>query len=125
MTTAMAVQMMNRGTRFSIKVGPASSQSSLATAATRLEVLGGAVLRSRFVVSLPSGIVSGAELIFLLIEHFAAAIDPIICLRPRGACPVANELASLFGLGQQSLASLIPGARSIQHPSHRTYSQTR
>src|SRR5690349_19784892 len=104
MITAMAVQMMNRGTRLSIKVSPASVLIGAAPARKALQILGGAVFRSGFVVSLAARVVSRAELVFLLVQHIAAAIHPVVGLRTSVIGASAHVFPALFRLGKQCFA---------------------
>src|SRR5437660_5993104 len=99
MMTAIAVQMMNRGTRFSIRVVPLGCRGCQLRR-KELQVLGGAILRGGFVIGLAPGIIGSAELILLLIEDFAATIDPVIGLGPCGTRAIGHIFPAFFGLGE-------------------------
>jgi hypothetical protein len=66
-------------------------------------------------IRLPSGLVRGPELLFLLIQYFTAAIGPTRGLIPRLPGAITNELAAVLGSRAQRLPGFVAGAWSIQH----------
>src|ERR1700676_43731 len=59
---------------------------------------------SRLVIRLAAGLVSGAELLLLLIEHVAPAVYPFIRLFARTASLLARLLATFLRLGAKHIA---------------------
>src|ERR1019366_2489248 len=74
--------------------------------------------RGRLVIGLTAGLVSVAELVFLLVDHFASAIHPVTGLF---ACPpsgLTRAFAAFLRFGANYVACFIAGARRIQHTDY-------
>src|SRR5277367_5391299 len=69
--------------------------------------------RGRLAISLTAGLVCRAESLFLLIEHIAAALHPVICLFAGPASLLSSALAAFLRLGTKHVAHFIAGARRI------------
>src|ERR1035438_1022600 len=81
--------------------------------------------RSRLVISLTSGFVSVAKLLFLLIDHIASAIDPIVGLFARPARLVTRAIGALLRLGADYIPRLVARLGGIQHTDCGSYAETR
>src|ERR1035441_3332135 len=80
---------------------------------------------SRLVIGLPSGFVSVAKLLFLLIDHIASAIDPIIGLFARPARLLTRAIGALLRLGADYVPRLVACLGGIQHTDYGSYAETR
>src|SRR6266550_7112029 len=111
-TTAIAVTMMNRGTRFSIKLDLRyrSRRRAIRRRTRWLQVLGGRIFARRLVVCLSARVVGSPELIFLLVQNVASTIDPFLGLRTYVVCSRANVVAALFCSRTQRFPGLVAGA---------------
>src|ERR1035437_1813193 len=100
---------------------------------TNLELLGSLLgtlgrfwpSRGRLVIGLTARPVSGAELLFLLVEPAAAAIPPVARLF---ACPTSlgpRSLAAFLRLGTNGIAGFIAGAGRVQHADYCSHTATR
>src|SRR6266851_3462651 len=79
----------------------------------------------RLVICLTPGLVSGAELLFLLIEHVASAIHPVTRLFACPASLLPRSLGAFLRLGANYVACFIARARRVQHTDYRSDTETR
>src|SRR5207302_6969956 len=79
----------------------------------------------RLVICLAAGLVSVAELLFLLIEHVASAIHPVIRLFARPASLLARLLAAFLRFGAKHVACFFSGVRRVQHTDYSSHAKPR
>src|SRR5712671_6126296 len=79
----------------------------------------------RLVICLAAGLVSVAELLFLLIEHVASAIHPVIRLFARPASLLARLLAAFLRFGAKHVACFFSGVRRVQHTDYSSHTKPR
>src|SRR5581483_2885950 len=90
-----------------------------------LNILVISVASGRFLsISLASSIYCGAKLFLLRVVHLAAAGRQALCLGSRFARPFFQILASLFSLGHQDFARLVPGLWRVQKTYYSPNSDT-
>src|SRR5579871_12853 len=82
--------------------------------AFRLRIFRATRLCSGLVIGLTARFIGGAELLFLLPDHFAAAVRPLISLFAGFPSPASHVIPPFFSAGTNGVAGLAARPRSIK-----------